>query len=68
MLPTLIRVKLLSFQILKPLDISMNTSAPTGEGMHGEILVSDVELNVSATIIRTITAILSGLSEKKVSE
>jgi len=50
-------------QLLMPLDIDIQSNAPSGKNHHVEIIfVSDVILNISSASIRTITATMSSLS------
>ena len=49
-------------QILHPVHVDVNSSAPYGKNHHMAISMSDVQLNVSSASIRTITATLSTLS------
>ncbi len=56
----------LQFQILSPLDISLNSSAPQGKGHHAAVMVSDILMTISPAIIRVLTATLSTMSVKQV--
>jgi vacuolar protein sorting-associated protein 13A/C len=49
-------------QILNPLDISLNSSAPHGKDHHMALNLTDVILNISPNTIQTMTKISSGLS------
>ncbi|KAL3884630.1 hypothetical protein ACJMK2_024757 [Sinanodonta woodiana] len=50
--------------ILSPCNISFFSKAPTGQGAHMDVGTSDLIMNISPATIRTISAILSGLSRQ----
>jgi len=55
-----------SLQLLLPLDIDVHSTAPQGTNYHVEVFVSDIVMNVTASSVRTLMAILMSLTTKKV--
>lgn len=56
----------LHFQILSPLDIDLQSSAPYRRNHHMALSMSDVFLTISSDSIRIITGALASLSVPKV--
>jgi hypothetical protein len=53
--------------ILNPTEFALQGNAPAGRGLHLDLLVSDIIMYFSPTIIRNVSAILSNFSVPTVS-